>query len=133
MKLMVLIMTLMTFELSWAKTLAPVTNITYFDVIIDDELVGEIEFGLFGTTVPKTVQNFLELSIGTKIMKRNPRPRPIFESNLITNMFDHIEFYFSLFMKLNLFEMLHDPINVLENLFISLISGPTKAEISPVK
>ncbi|XP_017892447.1 peptidyl-prolyl cis-trans isomerase 5 [Ceratina calcarata] len=39
-----------------------VTDKVWFDVSIDGEPEGRIEIGLFGKTVPKTVQNFIELA-----------------------------------------------------------------------
>ncbi|XP_033119236.1 peptidyl-prolyl cis-trans isomerase A2-like [Anneissia japonica] len=41
-----------------------VTKIVYFDIEIDDELIGRFEVGLFGETCPVTVQNFAALARG---------------------------------------------------------------------
>jgi len=38
-----------------------VTDIVYFDITIGGEPAGRIEIGVFGKTVPKTAQNFVEL------------------------------------------------------------------------
>lgn len=39
-----------------------VTKKVFFDISIGGEKAGRIEIGLFGKTVPKTAQNFLELA-----------------------------------------------------------------------
>merc|ERR1712004_397029 len=43
-----------------------VTDKVFFDMTMGGEDVGTIEIGLFGKTVPKTVENFYTLAAGTK-------------------------------------------------------------------
>ena len=45
-----------------AKKGPKVTHKAWFEVAIDGESVGKIKIGLFGKTVPKTVENFVQLS-----------------------------------------------------------------------
>mmetsp|Transcript_20836 Transcript_20836/g.30842 ORF Transcript_20836/g.30842 Transcript_20836/m.30842 type:complete len:218 (+) Transcript_20836:83-736(+) len=44
---------------------AEITESVFFDMSIDDEPAGRIEIGLYGSTVPKTVDNFKQLCNGT--------------------------------------------------------------------
>ena len=43
-----------------------VTNKVYFDIEVDGESKGRVEFALFGKTAPKTVENFRALCTGEK-------------------------------------------------------------------
>ena len=45
-----------------AKKGPKVTHKAWFEITIDGENVGKIEIGLFGKTVPKTVENFVQLA-----------------------------------------------------------------------
>ena len=48
----------------FGKKDAEITDTVYFDVSIADEPIGRIEMGLYGSTVPKTVENFKQLCTG---------------------------------------------------------------------
>lgn len=43
----------------------PITNKVFFDIEEDGKPIGRITIGLFGTIVPKTVENFRQLAIST--------------------------------------------------------------------
>ena len=45
-----------------AKKGPKVTHKAWFEIAIDGESIGKIEIGLFGKTVPKTVENFVQLA-----------------------------------------------------------------------
>jgi len=65
---MILAVTLIAYGLlglSSAATKGPkVTDIVFFDMEVGGEPVGQIQIGLFGKTVPKTVKNFVSLAKG---------------------------------------------------------------------
>lgn len=50
----------------FGKKDAEVTDTVFFDINIDGEPAGRIEFGLYGSTVPKTAENFKQLCTGAK-------------------------------------------------------------------
>merc|ERR1712066_261178 len=58
--------TLLAVSACSAKKGPVVTDKVFFDIKIGDEEIGTIEIGLFGKTVPKTVENFAKLAAGTE-------------------------------------------------------------------
>ena len=48
------------------KSDAEITETVYFDIDIDGSDAGRIEMGLYGATVPKTVENFKQLCLKNK-------------------------------------------------------------------
>lgn len=54
------------FQGLFGKTTADITDTVYFDINIDGNAVGRIEMGLYGKTVPKTVENFKQLCLKDK-------------------------------------------------------------------
>lgn len=50
----------------FGTTDAEITKTVYFDIAIDGDPAGRIEMGLYGSTVPKTAENFEQLCTGAK-------------------------------------------------------------------
>jgi len=65
MKLLIALTTLLA-SLTLAKKGPVVTDKVWFDMKIGEKDIGRIEIGLFGKTVPKTVENFAKLAAGTE-------------------------------------------------------------------
>ena len=49
------------------ETTAEITETVFFDISIDNQDAGRIEMGLYGNVVPKTVENFKQLCVGSKV------------------------------------------------------------------
>jgi Cyclophilin type peptidyl-prolyl cis-trans isomerase/CLD len=52
------------FQGFFGKKDAEITDTAFFDVSIDGSSAGRIEFGLYGSTTPKTCENFKQLCTG---------------------------------------------------------------------
>ena len=51
---------------------APITSRVYFDINIQNQPVGRIVIGLYGSTTPKTVENFEALCRGSATFNGRP-------------------------------------------------------------
>jgi hypothetical protein len=52
------------FQGLFGKKDAEISDTVYFDIAIDGTNAGRIEFGLYGSTTPKTCENFKQLCTG---------------------------------------------------------------------
>lgn len=53
--------------LGGGKADAEITDTVFFDISIDGSKAGRVEMGLYGSTVPKTVENFKQLCLKKKV------------------------------------------------------------------
>lgn len=64
MKILIVYLALFSVVFCGELDIQKITNTVVFSVTIDDKPAGDIEFGLFGEVVPKTVENFRALCTG---------------------------------------------------------------------
>lgn len=75
MKLLVILSLIATlFTVNASSDLEKITNKVFFDVDIEGQEGGRIVMGLFGTAVPKTVDNFRALCTGEKGVGKSGKP-----------------------------------------------------------